>query len=1449
MLHKACRWWLIVSTMFLFFSVVPSTVSAAPVAPDDTPIPVVQETLNEWTLNEGLLYWANRCSGGEFRGDGYLRRMPANGGPIATLSTVTSSDCYTFLSMAADASGLYYYSEDGNGIYHRPVGAPYDPATLVVTTDKSPVGGSRLALDGDYIYWITYDWVAEAGELLRVHKDGTGPETVVALTKSPDDLIVVDGVVYWLDDDGLWSTNVSCGSLPCSKSLITGTRGNHLLYHEPDTSLWLYQLYWVSDADPIESIPQRIWRHACQWVPQPFPDPPTLECSTTKLYDAPSTTWDLSQLGTNGAYLFWPENKTDRTDGRLRRMPIGGGTVDDIAVNMPYIGPYLFTDNLYVYFHDVGTTNMGIYRLPFNASAIVRDLAADAIEVTQGIQNLAHDVPLVAHKTTYVRAYGLENSGPDAVAVEAYLHGTRGGSPIPGSPLHPINGTQALSTGGSYDRADRDDGWLFLLPDSWTEDGNVTLRVVVDPRSNYSDPNRSNNETSVALTFNDKAPLCTVYVPVRTHSPNYDRPSDNPNFGPMVDFAQRLWPVHDIWLYRQNEDIAELQVCWKWGFIPYPCFGPYELPSDTWKVLISLNTRDFFTDDPDACDNAGAKTHYVGMVHPETNTGSTGGSAYLNDNVTWVKFPPHTPTSPDDPFWPDKGSTLAHELAHNLGRKHVDCGGPDDIDTGYPYPSNQLDNVGASNHYAFDVKTRTPIAPDGAADLMSYCRPRWSSDYTWKALYNRISNTRARVASAAPRLAAADDAVFVSGAITPSLNTGALNYAWVYPTAQLSAGMLRKWEAVAANPMDAAGAGVNTSQAVAYHVRLLDDQDNILVDTPITPTEAIDQETAHPVRFFAVTLPSPAGSVARVELLADATVMDHRDAGASVPSVTLLEPAGGETFAEQMQLVWQASDADSDDALLYNVQYSPDNGQSWLSLLTDFPAVQNSDVSTVTLTSLGVPGSNAGEGLIRVAASDGYHTGLATSAPFTVTNRKPEPYIVSPVEGEMAPAAQPVLLQGDANDAEDGGLSGDALAWTVDGQAQGTGESLLIHGLAPGDHEVALTAHDSDAQEATAQTSFEISPLGVPQGDTPSLDGFCDDAAYFDSMQVLLAPYSDGAQAAVHLMRDSDHLWACFSGMALGSEGPGAFAGLRVDVDDSRDEFAQTDDYAFFVGEDGGYVTYAGDGAGGFTDEGPGGLQAQVSAYTYTWSAELRIEAGVLGGWDRIIGMNLGHYWVAAQGDDYEWPYQTDWNKPNTWAATALGDLPGIERLNPASATAGDPGFALTIEGENFATDATARWDAAALPTTHISSTRLTATVNAINIATAGTVEIVVRNPGGDDLDSNPVDFAVYNPVPAISSLNPNTAQAEGGAFTLTVHGSNFIDGATVLWDGVSCSTTYVSSSQLTAQIEASQIVQGGTVGVTVRNPDPGSQTSDPADFTITVQQQRRIYLPLVLRK
>ena len=45
------------------------------------------------------------------------------------------------------------------------------------------------------------------------------------------------------------------------------------------------------------------------------------------------------------------------------------------------------------------------------------------MEVTQAIQNLANSAPLVADKTTYVRAYGKQISGPSTPNVEARLVG------------------------------------------------------------------------------------------------------------------------------------------------------------------------------------------------------------------------------------------------------------------------------------------------------------------------------------------------------------------------------------------------------------------------------------------------------------------------------------------------------------------------------------------------------------------------------------------------------------------------------------------------------------------------------------------------------------------------------------------------------------------------------------------------------------------------------------------------------------------------------------------------------------------------------------------------------------------------------------------------------------------------------------------------------------------
>ena len=1418
---------------------------SAPDAPLDTPIVIVNEpspsNLNEWTIGNGLVYWADRCFGGEFRGDAFLKRKALYGTIERTLATTTAAFCYTYLHMAADDDGVFYYSSDLNQIEYRPIASPYDPPTVVYSAPPFPV--TDFELDSDHVYWGAND-----NRILRVGKDGANLETVANTGNNISDIMLVGSTVYWLDDSGLWSTSTTCGSLPCTKTKLATTTGDHLLYVSHSFFLG-YSIYWVENGSQ-----EKIRRYSCSFS---LPSGWTCSVLPSPLYTA-NTNWTLGQLASDGSNLFWPESYFkigDPSDGRLRRMPTSTLTPVDIAVNLPGISHHLFTDNMNVYFAD----QHRIMKLPFNASAIVRDLAADKWEVTQGIQNTANDVVLVADKTTYVRVYGKENSGPEAVGVEAYLYGTRGGSPLPGSPLHAINGTLRLSTSSSYDRARIDDGWLFRLPGSWIAAGTINLRVEVDPRQNYSDPNRANNSKSGNFTFTGKAPVCTVFVPVRTHSPYAS--TSNPNFWPMMDLAKRLWPTRDFWAYHQNSDIAELQVCW-WGPFPHPCFGPYELPEDDWKVLTSLNTRDFFSDDPDRCDNANARTHYVGMVHASTNTNVDGGVelgvAYLNDNVAWVKFPAASdaPSSTSDWNFPGPGITLAHELAHNVGRKHVDCGNPDNPDTGYPYPTTQIDVTGPDRHYGFDINSQTPIPPNGAKDMMTYCRPKWISDYNWEAIFNKLGGAALSTASAdspvtgaAPNLAAAGDVVYVSGAVTPTLQQGALNYAWVYPTTAMSAGMLNKWQRAAAPTAQASASGVSapgvSPAADNYHVRLLDSGGGVLADQTVSLFEHLDGSTSL-VQGFVATFPAPSGTVARMELLVNDTVMAALEPGVNLPAVTMVQPAGGETFDAGMTIVWEATDPDSADNLLYSIQYSPDDGVTWRSIASDFPGPKNSNRVTLTLTSLvGLPQSTTNGGRIRVAASDGYHTALATSPGFTVTNRPPEAYIVSPGPGQSAPAGETVLLRGDAIDEEDGGLSGDSLSWTVDGMANGTGEEQSVSGLAPGSYDVVLTAEDSVGATGTAQTTLQILPLAIPQAGTPTLDGFCDDAAYGDGVTVQLKPYADGDQATVHLVRTDSYLWACFTGMDQSTGGPGSFAGVRVDVDHSQDDLAQTDDYGFFMQEDGTALTYTGDGAGNFNSPGPGGLAAQLSMAGSLWQTELRIDSSVLGGWNHIIGMNVGHYWVRFQGDDYHWPYDSGWNQPFKWATTALGSVPQITSLEPVSATVGGPSFELVVSGQNFVDGAEVLWNGTALPTTFGEPTVMTATVDSGKLSAAGAVTISVRNPASPDFVSNGATFLVNNPQPTITSLSPNSAQENGGSFTLTVHGAGFVNGAIIHWDGAARATTFVSSTKLQAQIDTSDLSPAHTAGVSVVNPAPGGGASNSVDFTITPPT---IYLPFVAK-
>jgi len=99
--------------------------------------------------------------------------------------------------------------------------------------------------------------------------------------------------------------------------------------------------------------------------------------------------------------------------------------------------------------------------------------------------------------------------------------------------------------------------------------------------------------------------------------------------------------------------------------------------------------------------------------------------------------------------------------------------------------------------------------------------------------------------------------------------------------------------------------------------------------------------------------------------------------------------------------------------------------------------------------------------------------------------------------------------------------------------------------------------------------------------------------------------------------------------------------------------------------------------------------------------------------------------------------------------------------------------------------------------------------------------------------DAVSIIIQVNNPVPTTTGISPPAVNAGNPGGILVVTGTNFVSGSTVLWNGSSRTTTYVSSTQLNAAIPASDLTTAGTAQVTVFNPTPGGGTSNAQTFTI----------------
>ena len=116
-----------------------------------------------------------------------------------------------------------------------------------------------------------------------------------------------------------------------------------------------------------------------------------------------------------------------------------------------------------------------------------------------------------------------------------------------------------------------------------------------------------------------------------------------------------------------------------------------------------------------------------------------------------------------------------------------------------------------------------------------------------------------------------------------------------------------------------------------------------------------------------------------------------------------------------------------------------------------------------------------------------------------------------------------------------------------------------------------------------------------------------------------------------------------------------------------------------------------------------------------------------------------------------------------------------------------------------------------------------------VAIPTPSNIVAIAATSVDDPTVSTTENIGVLHPIPVLLSATPFTFEPAKNTH-LTLSGSNFIQGAVVLVNGVAHPATFVSGNQLTADLT---LPDAGTYDLQVQNPSPG--VSDSAGLLATV--------------
>ncbi len=177
--------------------------------------------------------------------------------------------------------------------------------------------------------------------------------------------------------------------------------------------------------------------------------------------------------------------------------------------------------------------------------------------------------------------------------------------------------------------------------------------------------------------------------------------------------------------------------------------------------------------------------------------------------------------------------------------------------------------------------------------------------------------------------------------------------------------------------------------------------------------------------------------------------------------------------------------------------------------------------------------------------------------------------------------------------------------------------------------------------------------------------------------------------------------------------------------------------------------------------------------------------------------------------------------------------MPMVASVTPSSVVAGSVGATLDLTGSSFVTSSVVNWNGSPVPTTYVSASEVKATLPASSLTTSSSNMVSVNNPAPGGGASTATNFAVTSPTPVLSGISP-TVVPIGVAETITLTGSGFEANSSVLWNGSSRPTTFMSGTSLRVALSTSDLQTSSVGELSVMNPGPGSATSGNSQLTVT---------------